>query len=257
MRPPEARDGSRRWLSAFTAALALAAGACGTEPLPEPELLAVCQARFPEHCTGWLYAGERLPMRILGTGLHAGLDVDLGHADPPQSPGRFELEVGGLPIPGPALLPGSTSSLGVLFAVLPAELPVGAHGVWVRTPAGLEAELADGLEVRSPLRLRASLARAELAIGERSLVTLEAWNDGLGSLADVALELTASPAGRVALGAPPDAFQVGPEARRSFQVELEALAAGQVSLALTATGRAGTEVPLGAQLPAPLLLEVR
>jgi hypothetical protein len=230
---------------------------CGTESLPEPGLTQACQARFPDTCVDWLYAGESLPVRVQGSGLLEVLDVDLGDAEGVTFDEAFELELGGVALRRVALMPGSRPQAGTLFAVVPASLPVGRHDLRVRTPIGLEAELPEALEVRSPLRVQASLDRARLAPGERALLSVRVDQLGLGSLEALDLTLEVSGTGLLSLPPSPPAFALGPEAARTLGLQVDGLAAGDIQLSLRVAGLTAEGIPVDAQLPRALPLEIR
>ncbi|HOX42022.1 MAG TPA: hypothetical protein PK668_00415 [Myxococcota bacterium] len=229
---------------------------CGTEPLPEPGLQQACQARFPDACLGWVYAGEQVPVRVQGSGLLQTLDVDLG-GDSVTFDEAFELELGGVALRRVELVPGSRPQAGTLFAVIPPTLPVGRHALWVRTPVGLEAELPEAFEVRDPLRVRASLDRSLLAPGERALLSVHVDQLGLGSLESLALTLEATGTGALGLPPAPPAFALGPQAARTLVLPIEGLAPGEFQLSLRVAGRTAEDVAVAADLPRPLSLEIR
>ncbi len=236
--------------------LALTAG-CGAAELPAPELWQACQARFHDTCVDWLHAGESVPVRVLGQGLVEILDVDLGAPEGVTFDEAFELALGGVALRRVTLLPDSRTGVGTLFGVVPASLPAGRHDLWVRTPAGLEAELEGALEVRSPLRVRAGLDPASLPAGARASLTVEVEGLGLGSLEALALEVSAEPQGLVAPGASPPPFALGPEAARTLRLQLTGLAPGLAQLRVRVSGRTAGGIPVEAEAARRPTLEIR
>jgi len=136
----------KRWIYLVVMAL-MGSGGCAEVSLSPLRLWQVCTRPVPQQCSPRAPAGDELVLEILGEGLQPVYLVDLDSPSPPRERGRFQVLVGGWPLPGVELSAQRRLGLEVLRARYDGSLPPAVYDVQVITPAGYSAVLERALEL--------------------------------------------------------------------------------------------------------------
>jgi hypothetical protein len=231
--------------------LALAAG-CATELQPPPTLLEVCRASDDSVCIGWIYAGERTELKLLGADLLEAWEVDLGTTEPPVSIDEFRAWIGPAELEQVRLSPQALRGSQALEGVIPGDLPAEVYPVKIETPAGQQAQQANGFEIRDPIWIRLGLDKPTLPRGDQARLTVTIENRGPVPLRDNQLALSQGGSGSFLLPDPPPAFSLAGQSSVDVDLDLVASGPGQPQLAVTVSAMADGRIPVGNRVPAIL-----
>lgn len=248
---------------AFAAALA---AICGCRQAPSGLAPAVNAVEPPRQAVG-----REVPVSVRGAGFYAQAVQPLG-AGATEIDDRFQAWL----VPEGAsrveLLQVSRVSEGLLSAVVPAQLPVGAYGIAVQGPYGGASLAAAYTATAQPSAFLSAGASAPpaVSVGRRFEVSLQVRNLGDGAAAAVAPSGAppVDPAGALELLATPPAQDIAAQSSAAFRFSFMPRAAGPVRLgfavagkdalsgaALTASAEASLQVSSAAALSAVATLD--